>query len=89
VPRARLNNGRLALAEDARLPVAFDGQLAIEGREALDDRSVAVLASNARPNGGGELGDCAARRVRPGKLQERGALTGKRDSPKPRRPGSA
>jgi len=76
VPRARLDDGRLALTEDARLPVTLDGQLALKGGEALDNRTVAVLASNARPHEGGEFGDGAPLRVRPGKLKDRGPLAG-------------
>jgi hypothetical protein len=37
---------------------------------------VPVLANNARPDEGGELGDGAARRVHVGKLEDRGALAG-------------
>jgi hypothetical protein len=73
---ARVNHCRLTLAEDARLPVPLDGQLTLKGSEALDHRWVAVFAKNAGPDEGGELGDHATLRVRPGKLEDRGALAG-------------
>ena len=57
VPHSRLDNARLTLVEDARLPVPLDGQFPPKGSEALDERGVAVLAKNAGADEGGELSD--------------------------------
>src|SRR6266498_110515 len=75
VPHARLGGARLALPQDARLPVPFHRQLALEHGEALDHRSMAVLANNARTNERGQLVDRAALGVLPRKLENREALT--------------
>jgi hypothetical protein len=76
VPDARLDNARLALAKDARLPLALDGQLTLDDGEALDHRWVVVLAHYAGANEGDELGGHAALRVFPRKVQDGGALAG-------------
>src|SRR5262249_45934034 len=75
VPDARLGGTRLALAQDARLPVPFHRQLALEHGEALDHRRMSMLADNARPSERRQLGDRAALGVLPGKLENREALT--------------
>src|SRR5262249_46554555 len=75
VPHARLGGARLALAQDARLPVPLYRQLALEHGEALDYRRMAMLADNARPNERGHLVDRAALGVQPRKLDNREALT--------------
>jgi len=88
VPHVRLDDGRLTLAEDARLPVALHGQLAVEHGEPLDDRRVAVLTNDARPDEGGELGDDAALgiRERSSRIVARSPVTG---SSRPRQSESA
>jgi hypothetical protein len=75
VPPAWLDHARLALAEDARPPVALNGQLTVKDREAFDHRWVAMLAQNAGPDEGDELGDEAVVRILPRELEDGAALT--------------
>jgi len=70
VPHARFDDGGLALSQDACLPITLDGQLALEHCEALDDPRVTVLANNARPDEGGELGGGSPFRIHVGNLYD-------------------
>jgi hypothetical protein len=76
VPDAGLDDGGLAPAEDARLPVALDGQLALEDGEALDEGRVARLAGDARAGERGQLHGRAALGILVGKLEDPAALAG-------------
>jgi hypothetical protein len=55
VPHARLDDGRLAFAEDAGLAVQLQSQLALEHRNALDQRGVEMLADDTRADRCGQL----------------------------------
>src|SRR4029450_7463925 len=75
VPHACLDHGRLALAQDARLPVTLQGQFSLEHGEALDESRMVVLADDPRPNERRQLGGRAALTVHVGKLEDRCTLT--------------
>src|SRR5262249_11480827 len=81
VPYARLDDGSLALMQNAHLVVALDGQLTLEHGEALDKDGMPVFPGDTRPNQRGQLGGRAARRIVPRTLQERSALPGDRILP--------
>jgi len=76
VPYARLDDCRLALMQNAGLPVAFYGQLTLERGEALDLSGMAVFPHDTRADERGQLRGPAACRVVPGKLQDCGAFPG-------------
>ena len=50
MPDARLDNPCLARTQDARLPFELEGKFALKHSEALDNRRVAMLANDARPD---------------------------------------
>jgi rSAM/selenodomain-associated transferase 2 len=60
VPHARLDDGRLALPQNAGLPVAFDRQLALENGEALHQGRMAACSGSAvsLPRGNAESRAC-------------------------------
>src|SRR5262249_25381868 len=81
VPYAGIDDGRLALMQNARLLFALDVQLALEHGEALDKGGMPVFPHDTRPNESGQLGGRSARRIVPGTLQNRGAFPGHRVFP--------
>src|SRR5215813_13942804 len=76
VPYACLDDGRLALSQNAGVPVSLHHQLTLERGESFDQSGMAVFPHDARPNQRGQLGSRAARRVVPRTLQDRGAFPG-------------
>jgi hypothetical protein len=76
VPHVRLDDSRLALAQDARLPVTLHGQFPLEHGEALDKGGVEMLPDDARPDERSQLGGRAALGIRVRKLEDLGSLTG-------------
>ena len=81
VPHARLDDGRIILAEDSRLPGELHGQFTLKHGEALNESGMAVLAHDSRSNERCQLGSRAALWVLPGKLENRGPLAGGRVLP--------
>src|SRR5262249_21498694 len=81
VPHTRLDDGRLALTEDSRLPGELHGELTLKHGEALNESGMAVLADDPRSNERCQLSSRAALWVLPGKLENRGSLAGDRVFP--------
>jgi hypothetical protein len=63
VPYAGLDDGRLALMQNAGLPVAFYGQLTLERGEALDLSGMAVFPYDTRADECGQLGSNSVVRI--------------------------
>jgi hypothetical protein len=62
-----LDDGRLALMQNADLPIAFYAQLTLKRGEALDESGVAVFPHDTRADNRGQLGGRAACRVAKGR----------------------
>ena len=74
MPYAGLDHCHLALAQEADLPVALHGQLALEHGEAFNKGRMIMLANHARANEGGEFRSRAAFLVLSRKLEDRCSL---------------
>jgi hypothetical protein len=76
VPHTRLDDGRFALAQDARPFLTLQSQFPLKHGETLDECRVEMLSDDARPNKRSQLGGRAALGIRVGELEDLGSLTG-------------
>src|SRR5215470_9886222 len=76
VPYVAFYDGTLALMQNADLPVALYSQFTFKHCEFFYDCRMAVFSHDSRANKSGQFGGCAALRIFPGTLQDRGTFLG-------------